>query len=215
MLTQRLDEAVSNLQAMVQQITNDIQRFDATPLAERAPLDADIKGKLTDLDNRLNKMSRDIKAVPTNSREYFESEYNDLRSQYNQLVWDFQEKKGANAPGMSREQFLARRQQAAAVSSDLDEALHLGTDVVSTQNATMNTLGEDRRLLENVNINLDLIDGEAHEGHRRANRMISRMLLSACLAWTIVVVLLLIDIALGYLFFARQFHLPPFKKKSE
>ena len=213
MLTQRLDEAVSNLQVTVQQITNDLQRFDATPIAERAPLDADLTRKLADLDNRLNKMSRDIKAVPTNSRDYFEGEYMELRNQYNQLVWEFQEKKSANAPGMTREQFLARRQQAAAVSSDLDEALHLGHDVVSTQKATMGTLDEDRALLGNIDQNLVEIDGQAHEGQRRAKRMITRMLLNACVAWVIVVVLFLIDAALVYLFFARQFHLPPFKKK--
>ena len=212
MLTRKLDEVLKNLQTTVEQITSDQQKFDATPLNERSRQEAEIAKKLSDVDTRLNKMSADIRGLPTNSRDYFEGEYNDLRSQYNQLVWEFQEKKGANAPGMSKQEFLAKRKQAAAISSDLDEALYMGRDVLTTQNATKETLNMDRHLLENINRNLDHINGQADEGQKRGKRMIRRMLFSACLAWTIVVILALIDGALAYLYVAKKIGLPPFSK---
>jgi vesicle transport through interaction with t-SNAREs protein 1 len=189
----RLDSAIIDAESEITQLNNKLRTLDSMLPSQRQGLEADIEKSLADLDTRLNKMTNDLKAVQPNQRDYYRNEVEGLRTQYNQISNELRTKRqaAANNPNVRQaEQVYGNQKRSQAITDNLDEAIRVGNDTITTGNVTMATLIDDRQRLEHISSNLDVIDDEAATGLARARRMVRRACFNGFVAWIIVIVLL-------------------------
>jgi DNA repair exonuclease SbcCD ATPase subunit len=191
-LTRRLDDALLEAESRLQQMIADVQKLDTSIPSQRASLIADLEKRLSELDTRLNRMSSDVRNVPRDNRSYYEGEVSGLRSQYNQVMQDVQTKKNAGSSPSQRltDQAASNAKRSQGITENLDEAIRLGNDSITTGNLAMATLIDDRQALEHIGSNLEEIDMQAQDGTARAKRMLRRACCNQFLAWIIVVLLM-------------------------
>ncbi|OHT05302.1 Vesicle transport v-SNARE protein [Tritrichomonas foetus] len=137
-------------------------------------------------------MNSDAKKLNPSTREYYDDELSNLRSQYSKFVSELRKKQtlAAKDPYFRQgSQIEKNNEKAQSITENLDEAIRLGNDSITTANATMTTLLEDRKHIDHINENLDIIHAEAITGTERAKRMVRRACFNNCLIWSIVVFL--------------------------
>jgi hypothetical protein len=191
-LTQRLDDGLSYCRSVVDQIQADIEKMDLFLPSQRIQLDSEIDRRMADFDSRITKMAGILRRVPVNSRDFFESEIESQREIHSRLMTEIADKRKAadrDPTVRQNEAALATARKAQGVSSDLDEAIRLGRSNIQTNATTMRTLLDDRSLLENVDGNLGVIDGEAAQGKAVALRMQRRAFIQKWIGWIVVGVL--------------------------
>jgi vesicle transport through interaction with t-SNAREs protein 1 len=189
----RLDSAIIDAETEITQLNNKLRALDSMLPSQRQGLEADIEKSLADLDTRLNKMTNDLKAVQATQRDYYKNEVDGLRAQYSQISNELRAKRqaAANNPNVRQaEQVYGNQKRSQAITDNLDEAIRVGNDTITTGNVTMATLIDDRQRLEHISSNLDVIDDEAATGLQRARRMVRRACFNGFVAWIIVIVLL-------------------------
>jgi chromosome segregation ATPase len=189
----RLESAFVDIETEIQKLNNNLRALDSRLPSQRQPLEAEIESALGALDTRLSKLDSETKSIPPKDRDYFKSEIQQYRRQCDQIANELRIKRqaAANNPNVRQgEQALANQKRSQGVTENLDEAIRIGNDTITTGNSTMTTLIEDRARLEHISTNLDLIDDEAATGAARAKAMLRRACFNGCIAWIIVVLLL-------------------------
>jgi hypothetical protein len=199
---QRLDDGLAHCQSLIEQIRSDIAKMDNFLPSQRTQLDAQVDQRMADFDTRLTNMFTLMRRIPTNSKDYFQSELDSLRSLHSELMTEIERKRAAAArdPRVQRnEADLATARRAQAASGDLDEALRLGRQNVKAQSTMMETLLEDRDMLSDIDGNLNSVDREAQKGRSTAKRMQRRTCLMSYLGWVVfglLIAIMVMEIAL-------------------
>lgn len=191
--TGRLDDALIDAETRVQQLNQELVRLDSVLPSQRHSLDADIDKHLAELDSALNRLTNDIRSAPGQSRQYYDEELQTLRGQYNQIAAELQQKRlaaGTSVATRQSEQALLNQRRSQSITENLDEAIRLGNDSITTGNVAMATLADDRKRFDAIEDHLEMIDRESTDGVTRAKRMLIRAFCNSFLAWIIVVILL-------------------------
>jgi uncharacterized phage infection (PIP) family protein YhgE len=191
-VTRRLDDGLLEAEGRLQQMHADLQKLGSAAPSHRASLIADLEKRLSELDTRLNRMSSDLRTVPQSNRSYYDGEVASLRSQYNQVLQEVQATKNAGSSPSQRltDQASTNAKRSQGITENLDEAIRLGNDSITTGNVVMATLLDDRQAIEHIGSNLEEIDMHATDGTARAKRMLRRACCNQFLAWIIVILLL-------------------------
>ena len=194
-LTAKLDEGINQVESFIGNIRDDLKRLDSTGSDQRNTIDAEIERKLTNVENLLTKMTNDVKNIRGGDKDFYEGEVKRLRTEHSQSLAELRQKRLAlsNDPSLrQRDQLIGNSVRSKQVSENLDEAIRLGNETITTGNAAMSTLLDDGRRLENIDKNVDAVDAEAHEGSSRARGMLYRACLNGFIQWTIVFLLFII-----------------------
>jgi len=198
--TAKLEDGISNAERQISSIKNNISRLNSTTPDQRASLDNELDRQIQSLETLLNKMSNDLRSVSGN-KDYYEGEIKSLRTQHSEAVAELRQKRLAisNDPNSRQEQqAMLNADRSKGVVNNLDEAIRLGNDTVTTGNAAMATLIDDRKRIENINKNVTAIGESADEGKSKADSIIMRACINGCIEWTIVFLLFLIILYLLY-----------------
>ncbi|KAH0793879.1 Vesicle transport v-SNARE protein [Histomonas meleagridis] len=133
-------------------------------------------------------------SIPEGERDFYVEEINqNLRPTYNRMMTDLRQKMQSmeNDPGYKQNQQLHKNlDKQGLILDDLDQAISIGNETKQTADQTMTTLQEDRKILNNVNSNLDDIQTEGKKGQSIANKMLRRIIFNKFVLWTVVVILL-------------------------
>jgi flagellar biosynthesis GTPase FlhF len=190
---ERLETAFVDIETEIQKLNNHMRSLDGRLPSQRQPLEAEIESSLGALETRLNKLDSETRNVPVKDRDFFKGEISNFRQQCNQIANELRNKRqaAANNPNLRQgEQALRNQKRSQDVTENLDEAIRIGNDTITTGNVTMTTLLEDKQRLDHISENLDIIDGESGTGLARARAMAKRACFNGCIAWVIVVLLL-------------------------
>lgn len=197
--TSKLDNALSEAEGLLDQIKSDMVRLDGQPLDKRRALDAEIERKISQLENLLNKMTSDLRQVTQqSSKSFYEGEIKNYRSEHSKVIEELRQKRRAaeNDPTLRQQQQLANNyEKSNQVNDNLDEAIRLGNNTLSTGNTIMTTLVDDRKHLEHIDSNLDKIGAQADQGNKTTKDMLRRACCNGFIAWLIVILLAAIFIA--------------------
>lgn len=190
-VTQRLDDSLSQAETLFQEIGTSLRRLSSLGLEQSNNLKAEIERKLSDMDGRINKMSKDLRAVPENDRSYYENELHNLREQHSKCETELRNIHAAMQPYLRQNAQLTQNYEKSKTTTDnLDEAIRLGNETVTVGNATLTTLVEDRKHIEHIDNNLYEIHNQAKEGQLTANRMIRRVCFNKVFLGIIIIVLM-------------------------
>ena len=192
MSIEQLDNDLTMADESVDVIQNDLIRLDSLNYNERSNLSTSIEQKLSQLDQSITKMNNSVKNIPGDQRDYYNEEITRIRASYTKMLSELRQKRQAmlNDPGYKQNQQLNQNLDTSnRVLNNLDEAIATGNDTLTTAQHTQNVLNEDRKLIENIDQNLDDIDMEADKGFTRAKRMLCRAVMNNILIWSVVVVL--------------------------
>jgi hypothetical protein len=189
----RLDGALVDAETRLQHLNQELERLDSALPSQRQSLDADIDKHLAELDSYLNRLASDIRLADPSNKPYYEEELQQLRGRYGEITSALKQKRlaaGTSVASRQSEQAMLNQRRSQAVTENLDEAIRLGNDSITTGNVAMAVLADDRRRFDHIAENLDMIDDEAQDGLARAKRMLVRAFCNSFLAWIIVVILL-------------------------
>ena len=191
-ITQRLDDGLSQLQSMISEIRAKFKDLNSNIQTQRDQAESLLTELLSRLDRKLKSMENDVRSVPSNSREYYESEIGDGRNEYDHFQSELTKFKNIknNPDAMAAMRAERNRQLTQGISSSLDQALSFGNDTIQAQNSITNTLLDDRQHIENINNNLDIIDTQALDAKARTRRIAKRICCNAVFVWILVVLLL-------------------------
>jgi hypothetical protein len=188
--TNKLDNRLIDAETLLQQLNNEMAQLASALPAQRHSLEVDIDRRIAQLDDRLNRLSSDIRA----DRGHYEDELQHLRGQCTGIAAELQRKRAADdgrtAAGRLSDQAMLNQRRSEAITSTLDEAILLGTDGLRVGTLGMEILSTDRIVLEHTRENIEGIDDEALVGRVRAKRMLYRAPCGRFPAWIIVVILL-------------------------
>jgi hypothetical protein len=189
----RLDKVLQDAETKIQQLRNQLSRFDSGSPTDRQAIEADIDRGLSQLEVAFSKATGSFNSLTAGDQGYYTSEIESARGQCMEIRAELQRKKQAdvnNPRNRQQAQLTKNAQTSAQVTDTLDEAIRVGNDTITTGNVTMTTLLDDRDRLGNVQRNLGVIDDEAANGLARAQRMLRRALCNKWLAWLILFLLL-------------------------
>ena len=196
--TSKLDNALSEAENLLDQIRNDMSRLDSLGLEARRALDSEIDRKMSSFETLLNKMTTDLRGVTQqSSKSYYEGEIKNYRTEHSKAVEELRQKRlaAANDPRLRQEQqLMSNADRSKGINDNLDEAIRIGNDTLTTGHAAMATLSDDRRHLEHVDQNLDRIHMQAEQGQKTAGDMLRRACLNGVISWIIVILLVAIFI---------------------
>ena len=190
---QQIDDALTDAESLISEIQNDLVRLDGLGIEQRPGLESTIERKLSALDNSINKMGGSVNSLPADQRDYYNGEIGSIRSSYSKLLTELRQKRQAlasNPAYKQNQQLQSNVQKSNQIIDNLDEAISVGNQTITTSNTIMGTLSEDRNMIENINNNLNEIDAQGKVGESRAKAMLKRAILNKVLAWVIVVILL-------------------------
>lgn len=189
-VTQRLDDSLSQAETLFQDIGASIKRLNSLGVDQRSSLEGELDRKLSDMDSRINKMTKDMRSLPSNDREYYENEISSLRDQHSKCVNELRNLRAAAQPYMRQNaQLKSNYDRSQNTTNDLDEAIRLGNETVTVGNATITTLVEDRKHIEHIDNNLYEIHNQAIEGQNTATRMIRRVCFNKLFIGVIIIFL--------------------------
>lgn len=211
-ISQRLDDALSQVDSLLQNISNDMRRLETLDPDRRRELEAEIERKLQDSGSRIDRMNNDLKALPQNERDIYESEIGNCKKQQASLNAELRQKRQAfnNNPAMRQNQQLqGNLKRSNDISGNLDEVINMANDSITVGNATTTTLLEDRQHITHMDDNLYAIYMEGKEGENRAQRMVRRVCFNKIIIWGVVLVLV------ALLGFSLYWKLRPEAKKDE
>jgi hypothetical protein len=191
-LTQRLDDALSESEALAQQIQSDLAKIDTLLPTQRGDILASIDDSMTQLDAKLTRMAFDIRRLPMNVKEYFQSEVETLRGRHGQFAREIATKRLHVVSYTDSD----AAQAAPRVAANLDEAIRLGQGQIQMNEQTQLVLLDDRARLECMHENLNVIDSDTTSGLVRANGMARRAFCNSIIAWIVVAVLAAVLIVL-------------------
>ena len=156
------------------------------------------KRDIETLQNNLMEMGRLIQTMPQRDRDFFKTDLDDFQEQYDQIKKDFvaidaklqdeikkAEEQGED--GLDAELLAANRVNGLNVLAQLGTIIAVNKDTIKTQEHSKDTLAEDRKLLNNVENNLNDIDNEADKGFQRGARMLRRGIMNGILAWFLAI----------------------------
>ena len=156
------------------------------------------KRDIETLQNNLMEMGRLIQTMPQRDRDFFKTDLDDFQEQYDQIKKDFvaidaklqdeikkAEEQGED--GLDAELLAANRVNGLNVLAQLGSIIAVNKDTIKTQEHSKDTLAEDRKLLNNVENNLNDIDNEADKGFQRGARMLRRGIMNGILAWFLAI----------------------------
>jgi Skp family chaperone for outer membrane proteins len=192
MASQRLDEGLERIEAQMGRLQNQLRRLDGQIGDERRTLDTDIEREIADVTNQLNRLSGDIKSVGASDRDYYQQEITKHQTELGKASQELRQKRAAyaNSPEARQAEQLQRNvQRSDGIVGNLDEAIRLGNDNVTTGQHTLGVLAEDRQIIEHVDENLMHVHMEAKEGQSRIGSMARRALMHKFISWIIVVIL--------------------------
>ncbi|OHT09777.1 Vesicle transport v-SNARE protein [Tritrichomonas foetus] len=194
-VAQRLDDSLINTETLMQQVTNDIDRMDSCLPSQINNFSNEIGAKLNEIDVKIAKMAGEARSLSPSTRDYYDEEIENMRNLHSRLVSEFRKKQtlSANNPNVRQGQQLENNlEKSTKITENLDVAISLGNDSITTANATLTTLYDDRKHINNINDNLDIVHTEALTGANRAKRMVRRALYNNFLIWTIVFLLVVL-----------------------
>jgi uncharacterized protein YydD (DUF2326 family) len=195
-VTVRLEKIMNDTESKIQQLRTKLNRLDSMAPAQRQATVTEIEKGLSDIEVDFGKVAQSLGTLTASNREYFNSEIERNRADCMEIRAQLQGKQQAaanNPTARQGEQVVRNAQRSGAITQDLDEAIRLGNDTITTGNATMTTLIDDRQRLTHIESNLEGIDDEVIEGRTRAKRMLRRALcnsglrgscLSSCLLYS-------------------------------
>lgn len=181
--------AIENLQGVIQ---HELQQVDNLPFGEKRNKLNDLERQLQQLEQRIAKFGNDVRALPPQDREFYESEVKNYRSNHGKMVTELKRKNQAllNDPSFKQnQQLINNNQRANNVIDKLDETIQLGIDSTNTAHSTIEILAEDRDRFQNIDNNLYQVYLQGKTGETTAKRMIKRACFNNCLIWSIVVFL--------------------------
>ena len=191
-ITQKLDSSIINIETLLQQIRNDIDRFDSALPSQKDNFGKEIESKLVDCSNKIGKLNSESRSLNPSQRDYYIGEISSLKDQHNALLGELRKKRSIamNDPAYKQGMQLEKNiQKAQDITSDLDEAIRIGNNTITTGQATMSLLQEDRNYINHIDENLMVVNQEAHTGVARAKRIVRAACYNNCLVWSIVVLL--------------------------
>jgi t-SNARE complex subunit (syntaxin) len=207
MASQRLDEGLSRIETQMGRLQNQLRRLDSQTGDDRRTLDTEIDREIADATNQLNRLSGDIKSVGASDRDYYQQEITKYQTDLGKVSQELRQKRQdyAYSPESRQAEQLQRNvQRSDGIVDNLDEAIRLGNDNVTTGQHTLGVLGEDRKMIEHIDENLMHVHMEAKEGQSRVGSMARRALMNKFLSWIIVVVLVALLGASIYLRFIKK-----------
>ena len=152
----------------------------------------EIRAQLNTIETKIARINTETRSLPPSNRDYYVNEAKTLSSQHQQYLSELRKKVtlGMNDQlGKQSLQLEKNIQKGQSINESLDEAIRLGNDSITTANATITTLQDDRKRINQINENIDNIDREANSGIAVAKRMVRRACFNNFLIWTIVVIL--------------------------
>ena len=212
MATSNLDDSLTQAEGMISTIQNDLRRMESLTFDQRKSLDSDIEKQLQALDQRLIKMSSDIRTLPPSDRSYYEEEVKNLRSTHSKMVTELRQKRQSmmNDPAYKQnQQLLANQQRADNILNNMDEAIRIGNDSINVGQNTMSLLAEDRQKFQHIDENLMEIHMQGKKGESTAKRIVKRICFNNFIVWAIVIVLV------AFLGFSLYWKLKDPKKDSD
>ena len=191
-ITEKLDNALIQVETLLSQADNDIHRLDQALPSQRLNFQNEIKSKLDEINSKIAKITNDSKSIPPTSRQYYTDEISSLSTRLNNLRSDLRRKEtlASNDKSIKQaNQLQTNINKQQGITENLDEAIRLGIDAVTTGNATMSTLHDDKIRLQHIDSNVVNIHQEAISGTERARRMVRRACFNNFIIWTVVVLL--------------------------
>lgn len=190
--TKKLDDAMIEVETLLQHAKNDVDRLSQCLPSQRTNFQNEIKAQLDAIENKITRINNEARSLTPSIREYYTNEVKSLSSQHQDILNSLRREETLSANNLSLKQanqIEKNINKAQGINETLDEAIRLGNDSITTANATMTTLIDDRKRISHINENIDVIDREALTGMGRAKRMVRRACFNNCIIWTIVVLL--------------------------
>ena len=139
-ITEKLDNALIQVETLLSQADNDIHRLDQALPSQRLNFQNEIKSKLDEINSKIAKITNDSKSIPPTSRQYYTDEISSLSTRLNNLRSDLRRKEtlASNDKSIKQaNQLQANINKQQGITENLDEAIRLGIVAVTTGNATM------------------------------------------------------------------------------
>lgn len=191
-MTNNLDNIIIEIEDLFQQVNHDLEVLDQCLPSERVNFQNEIQAKLNALETKIARLKNESRSLPPTKREYYTNEINSFQSQHTQISSEFKKQVTLamnNPAGKQASQLEANIRKSQGINENLDEAIRLGNDAITTGNATLNILEDDRKRINHINENIDVIDREAVSGVDRAKRMVRRACFNNFIIWAIVILL--------------------------
>lgn len=191
-MTNNLDNIIIEIEDLFQQVNHDLEVLDQCIPSERVNFQNEIQAKLNALETKIARLKNESRSLPPTKREYYTNEINSFQSQHTQISSEFKKQVTLamnNPAGKQASQLEANIRKSQGINENLDEAIRLGNDAITTGNATLNILEDDRKRINHINENIDVIDREAVSGVDRAKRMVRRACFNNFIIWAIVILL--------------------------
>lgn len=192
MTSNNLDNLSVEIEDIIRQVDHDVDVLDQCQPTERVNFQNEIQSKLNALETKINRMKNESRSLPPSKREFYTNEINSFSSQHSQITSEFKKKVNLamNDPVYKQNAQIGENiVKNQGINERLDEAIRLGNDSITTGNATMTLLQDDRKHINHINENIDVINREAVSGMDRAKRMVRRACYNNCIIWSIVVLL--------------------------
>lgn len=151
------------------------------------------------VNNDCLEMERLIQMMPPKDRDFCESDRDDCRLKLENLEVQFaafdEQLKAQIAelksrpPDFDEEYDRETRNIKRSGGNKMAAALAIGNSVLNEQNKAQNMLAEDRQIMENIDGNLDNIDGHVATSGARARAMLIRAFCQGCFVWMVNVLL--------------------------
>ena len=119
----RLDANLAEAEQRIQQLNTDMSRLDSALPTQRASIEADIDKRLAELDSRLSRMSTDARNLPRANKDYYDSEIQGLRDQYDAVSRELQAKRnaaGSSVASRQSEQAALNQRRSQGITENLD-----------------------------------------------------------------------------------------------
>ena len=208
----RFDTLLNQVQRRLETIENMCDEFSQISLDQKKQTIPKGNRELQIVQTNISEMEKLIQTMPMRDREFFTEDLLNCRDSHSKLtnkIKEFDEEvqrlilldKAKREESLNREQLERDNQILTGIHDNLELEKKLGSDTLSTKDETLNTLAEDREHLENIDTNIDIIDEEAEKGLAAAGRMLKRAFFNGCITWSIVILLILLDIFIIYLKF--------------
>ena len=174
-------------QTIESSIDSNLKKYDSTGASEKQNLLRQIENSLNDFQQKINQLKSNLGSLQRDEYAMYSTDISDFENSYRTFKAQFDEKL-KSIPSIKNQQMREN------IVENLGEAIKVGNDSLNAQNQTLNTLYEDKKILDKVDTDISTIETEAMIGQSKAKRIFLRLICHRVLWWTIVVILLAVFI---------------------